>query len=131
MVKKSQSASDFGLAWRLCVSGVFALIFPASKKTQGRGVTKAKRENGIWLLYGPKNPTKSNLIAPNPTKSHHFETFFYGDRKQSSDPCLQSFPGCGSLPRLNFDVALFRRQLYTKWPLPVSIRWKARMSVYN
>jgi hypothetical protein len=31
MVKKSQSASDFGLAWRLCVLAS-ALIFPASSE---------------------------------------------------------------------------------------------------
>jgi hypothetical protein len=103
------------------------------QNNQGMGGSKSVkvRQTDCEGSERAKNPTKSNLIAPNPTKSHHFETYFYGSRKQSSAPCLQSLPGCGSLPRLNFDVAHFRRQLYTKWPLPVSIRWKTRTSAHK
>jgi hypothetical protein len=36
----------------------------------------AVSRSDVGRIRRGKNPTKSNLIAPNPTKSHHFETFF-------------------------------------------------------
>jgi hypothetical protein len=72
------------------------------------------------------------LLKPNQGESRVFETFFFrACPKQFSDNGLLSLPGCGNLPRLNFDVAVFWRQLYTKWPLPVSMAVDSTISVYK